>query len=365
MQELKNKKVISINDIIMLKKYIEKKDANHSTHEKAGILADAVHQIIDKNTEGLNEKYRTILRQNLLKDVLLKGNKTVSLYDIFNTCISFEDKPDDFIDNMTNWVNSHIDSKIEKKDLKKYDNNNNNSSEPDIICTPEKETQNYTDIEPDNKSSFLIKFANNFKLKKTQYASFVFIILIIFSQTVYASKKHYAAKHISQNKLVQKINYTLTSTKISKKKMINSNLPSYLRYRDINIHKLKDFLASKNSLLSEDPYFSAIISSAKEYDVNPLVLFAITGQEEDFVPKNTPSADKIANNPFNVYHSWREYNTNIRDSSEIASGTVVKLCKDKPSNEEPFHWINKKYAEDPNWWKGVKSFYEQLENIIK
>lgn len=362
MQELKSKKVISTNDIIVLKKYIEKKDTEHSVHEKANILADAVHQIIDKNTEGLNEKYRVMLRQNLLKDVLFKGNKTVFLSDIFDTCISFEDKPDDFIDNMVKWINLHIGSKIEKKDLKKYDNSDN---EPDIICTPKEKVQNYTDIKPDNKSSILIKLANNFKLRKMQYASFIFIILIIFSQTVYAARKHFGVNHISQNKLVQKISYTLTSTKISKKKIMNSNLPFYLRYKDINIHKLKDFLDSKNSLLSEEPYFSAIISSAKEYDVNPLVLFAITGQEEDFVPKNTPSADKIANNPFNVYHSWREYNTNIKDSSEIASGTVVKLCKDKPSDKEPFYWINRKYAEDPNWWKGVKSFYEQLESIIK
>ena len=108
------------------------------------------------------------------------------------------------------------------------------------------------------------------------------------------------------------------------------------------------------------PYFSAIIRASKEFNLNPHILFAITGQEQSFVPKNHENANKIANNPFNVFHSWQEYNTDIYDSSRIAARTVINLSKDKPTNIDIFDWINNKYAFDKKWGKGVKEIFETL-----
>ena len=113
-------------------------------------------------------------------------------------------------------------------------------------------------------------------------------------------------------------------------------------------------------MLAEEPYFSAIIRASKEFNLNPHILFAITGQEQSFVPKNNENAEKIANNPFNVFHSWQEYNTDIYDSSRIAARTVINLAKDKPNNIDIFDWINSKYADDKNWGRGVKEIFETL-----
>ncbi len=52
------------------------------------------------------------------------------------------------------------------------------------------------------------------------------------------------------------------------------------------------------------------------------------------MPKNNKSAKKIANNPFNVFHSWEEYNSNIRDSSRIAARTVFNLLKTMPKGQD-------------------------------
>ena len=142
-------------------------------------------------------------------------------------------------------------------------------------------------------------------------------------------------------------------------------IPKYFEYKDISTENLKNFLNSKNSILADEPYFSAILKSSKDFNLNPLILFAITGQEQHFVPKSEKDAKKIANNPFNVFHSWQEYNTNIKDSSTIAARTVVNLCKDRPPKEDPFKWINQKYSGDKNWWKGVKAIYEELNAIVK
>lgn len=149
-----------------------------------------------------------------------------------------------------------------------------------------------------------------------------------------------------------------------KNQVINAHLPDYLMYKNVNITDLKEFLNSKNSLLVENPYFSTILSVSKDFNLNPLVMFAITGQEQSFVPKDEDNAYKIANNPFNVFNSWKKYNTSIQDTSSIAARTIVNLCKNKPNNIDAFTWINRKYSEDENWSKAIRSIFKQLESNV-
>jgi hypothetical protein len=147
---------------------------------------------------------------------------------------------------------------------------------------------------------------------------------------------------------------------------LGSELPKDFRYIEIDRMTLKGWLNGKNSILAEEPYFSTILDTAKRYDLNPLLMFSITGQEQGFVPKDQSNAAKIANNPFNVYGSWQVYNTNIKDTSEIAARTIISLSKGKPEDADVIEWINRKYAEDKNWWKGVSRIYSDLKkNIIQ
>ena len=134
---------------------------------------------------------------------------------------------------------------------------------------------------------------------------------------------------------------------------IHNNLPSYLQYEQVDDKDLREWLNGRKSILAEEPYYSSIINAASEFNIDPLLLFAITGQEQGFVSKEHVNAEKIANNPFNVFHSWEDFNTNISESSRIAARTIVNLSKDRPKEADPFQWINRKYAEDPNWWIGV------------
>ncbi|CAM3524471.1 hypothetical protein [Marinicrinis lubricantis] len=144
------------------------------------------------------------------------------------------------------------------------------------------------------------------------------------------------------------------------KRAANSSLPADYRYRDIDEHDLRTWLNERNSLLSESPYFDAIVLSAKQAHIHPYVLFAVTGQEQGFVPRDRKDADRMANNPFNVYHSWMEYNTTIEDSSRIAAKTINNLSRNRPNHIPVLQWVNRKYAEDPNWWIGVESLFRQM-----
>lgn len=165
--------------------------------------------------------------------------------------------------------------------------------------------------------------------------------------------------------LDSKIKYKVSSNDtLMLVKALRDGLHEELRYTEIDRASLKKWLAGKNSLLSEEPYFSAIIGTAKKYDIHPFLLFAITGQEQAFVPKNKSNAKKIANNPFNVYGSWQDYNTNIYDTSELAAKVIIKSSKDRPVYINAIKWINRKYAEDENWWKSVAAIFDKMKSEI-
>lgn len=138
-----------------------------------------------------------------------------------------------------------------------------------------------------------------------------------------------------------------------------------MNYTNINQSKLKQFLKQNNSILANDTYFSNIISTASQYNLNPLILFAIAGSEQGFVPSNTPNASKIANNPYNVHGSWQEYNTNISDSSGIAARTVLNLSKGMPQGSNLFSYIGPKYAQDNNWGSKTYNIFKQLSSIAQ
>ncbi len=162
----------------------------------------------------------------------------------------------------------------------------------------------------------------------------------------------------------RKANISINSITVNKKEVLNAHLPDYLMYKNVNVTNLREFLKSKNSLLAEEPYLSTIISVSEDFNLNPLVMFAITGQEQSFVPRSHKNANKIANNPFNVFSSWKKYNTNIEDATTIAARTVVNLCKNRPDDIDALTWVNRKYCEDENWSKAVRSIFKQLENNV-
>ena len=157
----------------------------------------------------------------------------------------------------------------------------------------------------------------------------------------------------------------IVTTIINGKVIDPSHLHNNLRYKDVDEEKLKVWLDKKDSLLGEEENFRIILDVAKIYGVNPLLLFAITGQEQNFVPKEHEFAMEIINNPFNVYGSWKKYNTDLDEATRIASRTILTGSEGRPDKEDPVKWINIEggYAEDTNWHKGVSLILEELETV--
>jgi len=308
MDELKNKKVISKSDVLILKQYINKKYSSYTQVQKLNVLTTSIHQVLDKNIDGIEKDYTTKLKQEILKNTLLKDGSTVFLIDIFNTCISEKNAKNNFYESIVNWVNSKVKNKISLSELEQFDIQLEITKEKEITIEPEKappaviKTENLkSEIEPKQLINAKVKTILTSKAVRI-CACTVFIFCVLLKNTsniksILNPSKSKSTK-ISAKKTVKKSENFIASIKI-----VNSNVPSYFNYKDINKNSLKRYLHEKNSLLGEEPYFSTLITVAKNFNLNPLVLFAITGQEQSFVPASDKDAKKIVNNPFNVFHS--------------------------------------------------------------
>jgi len=332
-QELKSNKILNSGDIIRLRTYIKNKYPDSDVKQQADILINSIRTIIDGYLRFIPVDQQTQVREELLKNTLLSNQQNILLHDLFLTITSTYTQEDNASSVVLDWVNYHLDKPINKDELLEHFSHLASSDE---ICSNNLYSENLS-----------------FQPSITKVLFVGLMLVICFSLVTHHLQSN------SVNAKEENINIEIEAIKFQ-----NNHLLDYFRYKDIDENKLKAYLKSRDSLLEEEPYFSSIINTAQNFDLNPLILFAIAGHEQGFVPKSNPLSNKIVNNPFNVFVSWQEYNTDIIDSSQIAARTVINLSKDRPDEIDPFQWINRKYAEDKNWWKGVRSIFNHLEREV-
>jgi len=143
-----------------------------------------------------------------------------------------------------------------------------------------------------------------------------------------------------------------------------------LQYQSVSAQKLYDYVHMQGSIFTISD-IETIMGAARRENVNPALMVAITGQEESFVPAAWPDASRIRNNPFNVYVSWQDYNTNLADAAQIAANTLAyKLSIPPPDGENPIAWINDSrnpwgiYATDLHWSYGVADILAAIESYL-
>lgn len=362
-EELKKIKVIDRDDIIKFKNYIYKKYPENTAVKNAKILSDTIHQVIYTKLDGIPEDFKSSIKIITLKNTLGSSKNLITLYDIFDSCVIDENLRTNFTGELISWVNVHSNTKIKMDEAQlylqsKYDSNTLLKEDMHIES---KETSFNGVIAVESEEAPALQKVLSY-LNGLNFRSYIVILAIcIFSISLSKGLflKIKKAEYKNEDYIFQIDKNVEFSTVYP-----NIHMPIYMRYKKVNEEKLKNFLNKRNSLLVKEPYFSTILSVSKEFNLNPIVLFSVAGQEQNFVPKDTANASKIANNPYNVFHSWQEYNTDIKDSSSIAARTLIDLSKNTPENTDPFLWIGKKYAEDSKWGSGVRSIFEELSNCV-
>jgi hypothetical protein len=401
---LKNKIILNEKIILDLKSYIYNKYPSKSSKELSLILADGIHRIINNNMGQFQEILINKIEGNLIRDAVRNSDFSISAYKVFcqyckldlenegnisdlHEWLTFnqnrlveKDELVDFINMVRSYANVPIEDAINNAadsvigEMSTYYTNQAKDIKPQMnyfnheynIHTIEKETSKIIHKLIEFIAEFAHRIKNTFKAYSRKRAlitvSLIIILFIImnakeigyaFINNLSISKSKNTPEALVEDVLVKKTN-----------KEVDNGLPKELKYIEIDKNLLRGWLDNKNSILAEDPYLSSIIEIAKQYDINPLFMIAITGQEQGFVPKSQENALKIANNPFNVYESWIGYNTTIDDSSKIAAQTIINLSKGRPEEVHAIQWINERYAEDKNWWVGVDKIFSQLQREI-
>lgn len=412
---------VNVDNVEAIRKYVRIKNPNSSKEELSVIFADAVHKIIDKRIYHFKENDKKKIKEKVLKRAVVKEKFIINAAEVFNVCLSLKTGDDSYVRSFTSWINTNQDVPVSKEKVSKLLDIANQYEEEQIegnmdnilesfdrgqaVDTDENvgvESIQRSDAEASacaeeyveekaavdiirRISTFLKEVTANISaslrpsmrialplaVPVVLVASLVFMDMLE-DNSVASLKPLEQGKYIDirenqidryfslEPRLLERLGSPHEPGAIA----LLDELHEELKYTEINKDLLKEWLNKRKSLLSDEPYFTAILDTAKERDIHPLLMFAIAGQEQSFVPRRSSLAGKIANNPFNVYGSWEKYNTNIYDSARLAAGVIINSSRGRPAYMNPIKWINRRYAEDQNWWKNVSSLFKQMKREV-
>jgi len=346
---------------------------NHPTSDseyRARLLAQYLHEIIDEQLYGLSDQQRTEVRTSIFKKSIESNHLNVSQKDLLHQITKASIQGEEMLSYLSNWFQSYVDINIKSDQLYNVILTMN----PDVRL---EETIEVSKIPTEKLSSRIRRYSSSIitELKQT-YNSRSYKLMIILFATILALPLFYFTKNVLLEEPKPRLMTFVHASSIIRfepnyKKLLDTTVvdifyrerpgfPDFLKYTNTSYTDIVTYLHSRNSSLTSAEYLDIIDLTASDYDVHPLLLLAIIGQEQGFVPRDNPYAARILNNPFNVYTSWTNYNTDLKDSCEVAAGTIRNILRERPVGENPFKWLNTRYAEDPNWWKGVQELFYTL-----
>ncbi|WP_313999744.1 hypothetical protein [uncultured Paenibacillus sp.] len=367
--------ILTPKDVGNIRNYVRHKYAGLPQERHAEIVADAVHRIIYRQLPEYGEALKRQLTSDLIRTTVVGESRPVTAVDVLEAGLRLGWRQPQLNEPLLRWIESRLGAAVERKALEAVLTAAQQAAEPgrDSASIAWLRLREMTAVSAGagmagGEAAPLAPVVPLFSKARPKTPAVVYVLLsiaLVCGMAVYGWQNNRAnTASDAQRRLAPAI--PVPRVPIADKPgwaigEMGSEVPEELRYTYVDETKVKAFLAARKSLLRREPYYGAIVAAARAYDIHPLLLFAITGQEQSFVPEDGESAKEIANNPFNVYHSWQKYNTNIEDSAAIAARTIITLSRDRPEGKEPIAWINRKYAEDPNWNKGVTRMFESLK----
>lgn len=340
---MSNADLLTPTDVNVIRRYVRTKYAPLSGSRQAEIVADAIKRTLRQRLPELPPDLNNQLVNELIARCLVKEQRVVKADDVLDVYTELEAngqfEADLYLDPILHWANERVPGRWTADQLESRLSRSRGLARAAI---PIEAPLAAEPTQPRTRRTMTAAAAS-----LTALAIAGAITIGVLSRGEQAAQEPISTPNVvpvpQQVEVVRDV-----------------GLPEFLQYTDINAPAVKSFLEKRDALLAEEPYFGAIVASAKKHGLHPLLLLAITGQEQGFVPRTNKNAKRIANNPFNVFHSWQDYNTNIRDSSDIAARTIAKLAAKRPEGAEVFDWFNETYAEDDQWSKGVRTLFAQL-----
>ena len=339
---LEGNSILTDTNIRSMKHYITKKFPTYTSARRATILANTVHRHINKYLPLLDEGSKGNLRARLLKTVYNQDNFRIVSLDIFRACLELSLGKKEIIEPLEQWL--------------KLQGGERSAEE----MAPFRQL-----IQEAMQSKFqdhILHIPEQEPIVSYRFKRYIALFLLILFLSVIINQSNQQSRTVKE--VITPLSFMSdfeSYTLLQKYPTVPVNeLTSRYIYSQVDKDQLRKWLRKRDSLLADEPYLSTILATALQYNIHPFLLIAIAGQEQSLVPLSHKKAYLIGNNPFNVHHSWKEYNTDIADSTRIAAETILKLIKGRPEDIQPLEWINRKYAEDSNWHLGVEAFFNQM-----
>ncbi|MBO9598018.1 MAG: hypothetical protein J7559_09415 [Cohnella sp.] len=306
---MSNAELLTPTDVNVIRRYVRTKYAPLSGSRQAEIVADAIKRTLRQRLPELPAELNNQLINELIARCLVREQRVVKADDVLDVYteleVNGEFEADRYLDPILHWANERVPGRWTAEQLESRLSRTRGIARAAIpIDVPPAAVPSV----PRSRRWIVLSGTS-----LTALAIALAITIGVLGRVEQAAQEPIGTTDASivpqQVEVVRDV-----------------GLPDFLQYADINAPAVKRFLETRDALLAEEPYFGAIVASAKKHGIHPLLLLAITGQEQGFVPRTNKNAKRIANNPFNVFHSWQTYNTNIRDSSDIAAKLIAKLA---------------------------------------
>ncbi|MFC5700066.1 hypothetical protein ACFPVX_02120 [Cohnella faecalis] len=338
---MENTALLSPADVTVIRRYVHTKYAPLPGGRRAEIVADAIRRTLEKRLPDLPPEIKGPMTDELIRRCLVAEQRDVRPDDVFDICAEMDienDKMELISNSLLRWLDDRA---------------------PGGRWSPEQIASRIARRKAAGLESAIGVIEPNRSSSSMRLRSWAWAAVTALATAV-------AAVSILLWPNAEPVPKTVSPEPqaiVSSQPASDIGMPKELQFAAIDSKAVKEYLRGRDALIAEEPYFGAIVESARAHNVHPLLLFAIVGQEQGFVPKTNKKAKEIANNPFNVFHSWEEYNTDIGDSSNIAAKLIARLGRERPEGQEPFSWFNETYAEDPAWSDGVRNLFVKLNSL--
>lgn len=363
MMSLKQMIIFSYQDLMRIKGSIANSYAHLSAADRAEILSFAIHNHLDKHLLGINDPERADIRLDIIKNTLGKHIYDITKKDVFDSITTLDLSKEALLPLLEDWLEKNAGYIASKDFLDAY--LNGREMEP---------LSNRTEIAAINSKYTLFR---NMYIAAALLVAFILTLIVwrpfsvpqILDTAVYLQLPGITDDYLGLCSLDRVYLLDFSDPLNPVRETLPFGLGTHnnigtFGFEHFHYFNVKHYIAkNRNGLIANPEYFNRIIHLAYLNDVDPLLLFAIIGQEQAFVNREAIESSLVINNPFNVFHSWQDYNTTLRDSTKIAINTIKIRMSKKPTDISPIYWLGEVYAEDPEWHVGVSLIYLHLKTI--
>ena len=368
-----NNKIV-INDLIVrrMKYEINMLFYDKPSKKRALELAKKINQQIDSSLVGIQEEDKENIRRLLiLNSFMVTPNPTsdhINYGHVFTTLTNYDDNEESTENRLTRWLDLNTEYTYEEETLTQYIKKYKINKTGKIVKTaattfqPEHQDKPVSNRDTTNNYEDVL-----YKYKPTKRAILIplLIVMMILIYSMFTIETHdpNIMDIIKPETYDDDLELTAPDYIENMEKVNIKIIPEKYFYKDMNLKAIYEYLENKNSKLIENDYLDIISKLSKKHYINPYLLIAIIGQEQSYVPRDHEYTDEIINNPYNVFGSWQVYNTNFEEATQICLNTIDTALQNRTEDTDLIEFLNEKYSEDENWYKGVQIIFETLNNL--